>query len=68
LDNQVITYPASGAPTTSALLQDQGTVADGQYTVPVEATNSVSSDIRPLSLAIEPGRLPGGGFGRARAG
>ena len=58
LGNQVITYPASGAATTSALLQDQGTVADGQYTVPVEATNSVSSVIQPLSLAIEPGSSP----------
>jgi hypothetical protein len=58
LGNQVITYPGSGAPTTSALLKDLGTVADGQYTVPVEATNSVSSDIQPLSLAIEPGSSP----------
>jgi putative Ig domain-containing protein len=58
LGNQVITYPASGAATASALLQDQGTVADGQYTVPVEATNSVSSVIQPLSLAIEPGSSP----------
>ena len=58
LGNQVITYPGSGAPTTSALLKDLGTVADGQYTVPVEATNSVSTDIKPLSLAIEPGSSP----------
>jgi hypothetical protein len=58
LGNQVITYSPSGAPTTSAALQDRGTVADGQYTVPVEATNSVSSTIEPLSLAIEPGSAP----------
>jgi hypothetical protein len=59
LGNEVTTYPGSGGePTTSALLQDQGTVADDQYTVPVEATNSVSSVIQPLSLAIEPGSSP----------
>jgi hypothetical protein len=58
LGNEVISYSGSGAPTTSALLEDQGTVADGQYTVAVEATNSVSSTIEPLSLAIEPGSAP----------
>lgn len=58
LGNQVVTYSGSGAPTTSAALKDLGTVADGQYTVPVEASNSASSIIEPLSLAIEPGSSP----------
>ena len=58
LGNQVITYSATSAPVTSALLKDLDTVADGQYTVPVEAANSVSSVIEPLSLAIEPGASP----------
>jgi hypothetical protein len=58
LGSQVTTYPSDGPATTSAPLQDLGTVAAGQYTVPVKAANSVSSVIEPLSLAIEPGSSP----------
>jgi hypothetical protein len=58
LDSPVNFYPASGAATTSRLLKDLGTVADGQYEVAVEATNSLGTAIAPLSLAIEPGSAP----------
>jgi hypothetical protein len=58
LGNQVTTYPASGPATASAPLTDLGTVANGQYTVPVEAANSVSTIIEPLTLAVEPGTSP----------
>jgi hypothetical protein len=55
LGQQVDTYPVSGVLTTSAAVYGLGTVADGQYTVAVEAINNVGSIIEPLSLAIGPG-------------
>jgi uncharacterized repeat protein (TIGR01451 family) len=48
----------SGPATTSAPLADLGTVANGEYTVPLEAANSVSATIEPLTLAVEPGTSP----------
>lgn len=58
LGSQTSTYPPNGPATTTAALIDLGTVANGQYTMPVEAANNVSSDVEPLSLAVEPGSAP----------
>ena len=53
-----VTNYVSGPATTSAPVVDLGTVGNGEYTVPLEAANSVSTIIEPLTLAVEPGTSP----------
>jgi hypothetical protein len=58
LGSATVTSYVSGPATTSAPLTDLGTVANGEYTVPLEAANSASTIIEPLTLAVEPGTSP----------